>query len=105
MPSGSNGSWIGDPAIAGAVAVATAIVSLAGCFTTSEAIAVDYVQDVRPLFEKHCVACHGPKNAKGNYRLDNYELALGAGDSGTAAFATVLEPLPAVWPKWVRQAL
>jgi hypothetical protein len=25
--------------------------------------------------------------------------------SGTAAFATVLEPLPAVWPNWVRQAL
>ncbi|MCA9629480.1 MAG: hypothetical protein KC766_17520 [Myxococcales bacterium] len=37
---------------------------------------------VQPLLQKHCVECHGPKEAKGGLRLDTLEAALEGGDEG-----------------------
>ncbi len=37
---------------------------------TSSAFAVDFVHEVRPIFEKHCYECHGPEKQKNDYRLD-----------------------------------
>ena len=37
------------------------------CFfvlATSSAFAVDFVREVRPIFEKHCYECHGPEKQK-----------------------------------------
>ena len=31
---------------------------------------VDFVRDVRPIFEKHCYECHGAKKQKSGLRLD-----------------------------------
>jgi hypothetical protein len=31
---------------------------------------IDYVQDVQPIWDKHCISCHGPENAEPNLRLD-----------------------------------
>ena len=31
---------------------------------------VDYAKQVRPLFEKHCVSCHGPARQKAGLKLD-----------------------------------
>lgn len=42
---------------------------------------VDYVQEVRPIFEKHCYECHGEKKQKGGLRLDVKEAALKGGDN------------------------
>lgn len=45
---------------------------------------VDYVQSIRPLFQKHCYQCHGPDKQKNGLRLDQREAALKGGDSGLA---------------------
>ena len=48
-------------------------------FTTS-AFAVDFVRDVRPIFEKHCYECHAAEKQKSDYRLDIKAIALTGGD-------------------------
>ncbi len=41
---------------------------------------VDFVRDVRPIFEKHCHECHGEKKQKSGLRLDVKAAALRGGD-------------------------
>jgi len=43
------------------------------------AFAVDFVREVRPIFEKHCYECHGAEKQRNDYRLDIKALALGGG--------------------------
>jgi hypothetical protein len=46
---------------------------------------VSYKKDVRPLLEKSCLNCHGPKKRpKGKFRIDTRELALKGGSEGVA---------------------
>lgn len=47
--------------------------------------AVDFVRDVQPLFQKHCVRCHGPDEQNGGLRYDDKEAALALADSGKHA--------------------
>ncbi len=42
---------------------------------------VDFVQDIQPLFEKHCLKCHGPEKQKGGWRADVADAALKGGDN------------------------
>lgn len=44
--------------------------------------AVDFQRDIEPIFQKHCVKCHGPEKQKGKLRLDTRELAVKGGQSG-----------------------
>jgi mono/diheme cytochrome c family protein len=44
--------------------------------------AVDFERDVKPIFAKHCAACHGPDKQKSGLRLDRRADALAGGDSG-----------------------
>ncbi len=46
----------------------------------ASAAPVDFVRDVRPIFEKHCVECHGEKKQKSGFRLDVKAAALKGGD-------------------------
>ncbi|HKP13900.1 MAG TPA: PSD1 and planctomycete cytochrome C domain-containing protein [Blastocatellia bacterium] len=48
----------------------------------SQAQAVDFARDIRPLFEQHCADCHGEKRAMGQLRLDSKTAALKGGVSG-----------------------
>src|SRR5688572_13961196 len=48
---------------------------------------VDYVRDVRPIFQKHCYDCHGPEEREHGLRLDRKADALVGGDSGPALVA------------------
>ncbi len=41
---------------------------------------VDFVREVRPIFEKHCAECHGEKKQKSGLRLDVKAAALKGGD-------------------------
>jgi hypothetical protein len=41
--------------------------------------AVDFARDVRPIFEAHCVRCHGPEQQMGGFRLDRRADALRGG--------------------------
>ena len=46
--------------------------------------AVDFARDVRPIFAKHCVSCHGPDKQRGGLRLDSASAARQGGNSGPA---------------------
>lgn len=41
---------------------------------------VDFVKEVRPIFEKHCYSCHGEKRQRSGFRLDVKEAAFNSGD-------------------------
>ena len=43
--------------------------------------AVSFETEVKPIFEKHCIECHGPKKQKSEFRLDDREVALHGGES------------------------
>ena len=43
------------------------------------AFAVDFVREVRPIFEKHCYECHGAEKQKNDFRLDIKAVALKGG--------------------------
>ncbi|MCB1276691.1 PSD1 and planctomycete cytochrome C domain-containing protein [Prosthecobacter sp.] len=48
--------------------------------TSASAAPVDFVREVRPIFEKHCYECHGEKKQKSGLRLDIKSEALKGGD-------------------------
>ena len=43
---------------------------------------VDFARDVRPIFQDHCISCHGPQKQEAGLRLDVRSAALQGGDSG-----------------------
>ena len=43
---------------------------------------VTYDQDIKPIFEKSCVRCHGEERPKGNLRLDSLDATLKGGKAG-----------------------
>lgn len=46
---------------------------------------VEFVKDIRPLFEKSCLSCHGAEKQKGGYRLDSKASAFKGGETYTPA--------------------
>lgn len=46
--------------------------------------AVDFGSEVRPIFEAHCLDCHGPDKQKASFRLDLRGAALKGGSEGVA---------------------
>ena len=42
---------------------------------------VDFVMHIKPIFEGKCIACHGPKKQKAEFRMDTKEHAFNSGDS------------------------
>jgi mono/diheme cytochrome c family protein len=58
--------------------------SIITCLTlavAASAAPVDFVRDIRPIFEQHCYECHGDKKQKGGLRLDVRAAALKGGDA------------------------
>ena len=43
---------------------------------------ISFADQVLPVFEKHCYACHGPETQESEYRLDIKSAAMGIGDRG-----------------------
>jgi mono/diheme cytochrome c family protein len=43
---------------------------------------VTFATDIKPLFEKSCVKCHGEEKQKGKLRLDSLEATLKGGEDG-----------------------
>lgn len=56
---------------------------LPGALLHAQALAepVDFVRDVRPIFQKHCYECHGEAKRKSGLRLDVKSAALKGGDN------------------------
>lgn len=50
--------------------------------TTSSAAAVDYMAQIKPLLQMHCVKCHGATTQKGKLRLDTAVSARQGGGRG-----------------------
>lgn len=50
-----------------------------------EAAAVDFTQDIAPIFQAHCLDCHGPDEQKSQFRLDRLANMLSGGNSGEPA--------------------
>ncbi len=46
---------------------------------------VDFAREVRPIFERSCLGCHGPEKQKSGYRLDVRDIAIKGGESGERA--------------------
>ncbi len=44
---------------------------------------VDFARDIRPIFGRACLKCHGPEKQKGGLRLDVRSAALEGGDNDT----------------------
>ena len=49
--------------------------------SVASAAPVDFVREVRPIFEKHCYECHGETKRKGGLRLDVKAAAMKGGDN------------------------
>lgn len=47
-------------------------------------IKVDFARDVQPIFQQHCVGCHGPSQQMSGFRLDRRRDAMRGGSAGTA---------------------
>jgi len=48
---------------------------------------VTYATDIKPLFDKSCVNCHGAERPKAKLRLDSLEGALKGGEDGKVVLA------------------
>lgn len=69
----------------------------------SESVAVesiDFVRDVRPIFEAHCYSCHGPEKQKSGLRLDVKSAAFRGGE-GYGAAILVENPKASPILEWV----
>ena len=56
---------------------------------------VSYKKDIKPLIEKSCLNCHGPKKRpKGKFRIDTRALALKGGYEGVAIIPGKSEKSP-----------
>ena len=53
----------------------------------AEHVAVSYADEVQPIFDQHCVECHGNENTELGLNLATYEGAMAGSDYGT-----VIEP-------------
>ncbi len=45
---------------------------------------VSYEKDIKPIFDKSCVRCHGAERPKGKLRLDSLEGIMKGGEDGKA---------------------
>lgn len=46
---------------------------------------IDFAKEILPLFQKHCIECHGRSKQESGYRLDVRDIAQKGGDSGNVA--------------------
>ncbi len=56
---------------------------------------IDFVRDIKPIFQQHCYKCHGPGKDQGGLSLATRSLALDGGDNGQmiALGKSALSPL------------
>lgn len=48
----------------------------------SKAKGLTFEKDIKPLFDKGCVKCHGPEKQKGKLRVDTLAATLKGGENG-----------------------
>jgi mono/diheme cytochrome c family protein len=60
----------------------TADVDISKLPPASDKTGVTYAADIKPIFEKSCIKCHGAEKQKGKLRLDSLEAVLKGGQDG-----------------------
>jgi mono/diheme cytochrome c family protein len=55
--------------------------------SSASAAPVDYLGDIKPMLKNKCYACHGPRKAESDLRLDAGKLALAGGEGGAVILA------------------
>ena len=48
---------------------------------------IDFLRDIKPIFDASCLKCHGPEKPKAHFRVDDRASLLKGGDSGVAVIA------------------
>lgn len=64
----------------GWIGMAMALNTFAAMASASASASVDFVRDVRPIFERHCLDCHGEDRQRSGLRLDVKAAALKGGE-------------------------
>jgi mono/diheme cytochrome c family protein len=58
---------------------------------------VTYAGDIKAIFDKHCIKCHGADKQKGKLRLDSLAAAIKGGENAPDIIAGKSEKSPLVW--------
>ena len=45
-------------------------------FSQTDQTATDFAHDIVPILQKHCVGCHGAREAKGSFSMNTRELLI-----------------------------
>ncbi|WP_182870197.1 PSD1 and planctomycete cytochrome C domain-containing protein [Stieleria mannarensis] len=53
--------------------------------TSANVAAIDFQRDIEPIFQNHCIDCHGPEEQANQFRLDRLANLLSGGNSGEPA--------------------
>ena len=61
------------------------LLAMSSLSKSQEKSVVDYANDIAPIFEEHCLHCHGEDEQESNLRLDSRPRMLRGGDSGLSA--------------------
>jgi hypothetical protein len=56
--------------------------------------AVAYVQDIKPIFDRDCIECHGFREAEGGYAVNTYALTIEGQRAGDARSSVVVDTAP-----------
>lgn len=58
---------------------------------------VTYEKDIKPIFDKSCVKCHGAEKQKSKLRLDSLQAAIKGGENGPDIIAGKSDKSPLVY--------
>ena len=50
----------------------------------TDAVSIEFMRDIQPLLETHCLSCHGPEKPESSFSLTSRKTALTGGNYGTA---------------------
>jgi mono/diheme cytochrome c family protein len=73
-------------AISAAVSLSAADVDVSKLPPAATKTGLTFDKDIKPIFEKSCVKCHGAEKQKGKLRLDSLEASLKGGENGESIF-------------------
>jgi len=92
--------------VVGSVVVASGVLGLGGEMKVPDLkklppaatkAGVTFDKDIKAIFEKSCVKCHGPEKQKGELRADSREAVLKGGENGKVIEAGKIEKSPLLW--------
>ncbi len=69
-------------AISAAVSLTAADVDVSKLPPAATKTGLTFDKDIKPIFDKSCIKCHGAEKQKGKLRLDTLEASLKGGENG-----------------------